>query len=150
MRLLLDANLAILLVVGLAAPQAIARHKRLQEYTIRDFEDVKAYVDQFDVVFLPNTLTEISNLAVQGVADPLRTQIRMIVKNLIETCEERYAASIAAAQRPEFLRLGLTDAALLQTCGPDVELFTNDDGLFYAASRSGSRARSLSHIRAER
>lgn len=62
-----DANLMVLLVVGAASKNYIARHKRLRNhYTVYDFELLGLLVAEFsDIVVLPHILAEVSNIARQ-------------------------------------------------------------------------------------
>lgn len=60
----LDANLLVLLVVGLASPEHIAIHKRLGEYSKVDFDLLtQLLADASRIVVTPNTLTEAVNLS---------------------------------------------------------------------------------------
>ena len=61
-----DANLTVLLVVGSADRDFIAKHKRLQGYTIDDFELLGILIAKFsEIVVLPHILAEVSSLARQ-------------------------------------------------------------------------------------
>lgn len=151
MRVLLDANLATLLVLGSADRRTIGTHKRIQGYTRRDYDDLTTELSQSDaIVFLPNTLTEVSNLVGFGVTGTLRTTVYNRLRQLIDRCEERYVRSSSASERDEFRRLGLTDSALLSAGNGDLLLLTDDNGLYLAAVTAGYRARNFRHIQAER
>ena len=70
----IDANLLLLLVVGNANPSAIARHRRLQEFTPDDYYMLIDLISQVQQVLVtPNTLTETSNLLGQH-GEPERSQ----------------------------------------------------------------------------
>ena len=59
----IDANLLLLLVVGSVNRDAIARHRRLREFTRDDFGILLNLINQVErVLVTPNTLTETSNL----------------------------------------------------------------------------------------
>jgi hypothetical protein len=63
-----DANLLVLLVVGSASRDYIAKHKRLQGYTIYDFELLGLIIADFsDIVLLPHILVEVSSLAKKSI-----------------------------------------------------------------------------------
>lgn len=61
--LLLDTNLLVLLAVGLADPEKITSHKRLQKYDPVDFENLTTLVESSaKLILCPNIATETSNL----------------------------------------------------------------------------------------
>jgi predicted nucleic acid-binding protein len=53
----------------------------------------------------------------------------------------------AAAQRKEFIRLGLADAALLEIAAKNVTLLTTDFDLYNAALAKGAKAFNFNHLR---
>lgn len=151
MKLLLDANLALLMVVGLADRRFVGKHKRLQAYVVRDVGILTAFVSQFDdILFLPNVLTEVSNLAAFGVREPLSSRITFCLREVIARCSEQYVASRIAASRQEFNHLGLTDAAVLAALTEDTFLLTDDLELFAAAIGAGMAAETFQRLRQER
>lgn len=48
--LLIDTNLLLLLVVGTIDPGYVRRHKRTQRFTTRDYDELVALADLFDVL----------------------------------------------------------------------------------------------------
>ena len=60
--IVLDANLLLLLVVGLTSRAYISKHKRLQGYEELDFDLLICLIGSANVIVTPNTLTETSNL----------------------------------------------------------------------------------------
>lgn len=134
----LDTNLLLLFVVGLTSTDHIARHKRLTAYTIRDFERLGEIVGEAsELLLLPNTLTETSNL-IPSILDPARSEIRVTYRFIINRLPEVHVASVEAAADPDFLRLGLTDTALLALSGDrDVVVLTTDEHLYVAGSLRG-------------
>ncbi len=148
---MLGANLAILLVAGLVDPTLPKRHKRLRNFGGQDFERLVDHLGGYDeVVFTPNVLTEVSNLVVQGLVDPLRARVVLALKELIDGSIEVYASSKEAAARVEFLRLGLTDAGLISVLTDGETLLTDDEGLYVAAACEGRKVVIFAHLRAER
>ena len=87
----------------------------------------------------PNTLTEASNLLGQH-REPQRSQLLLTLRTLIEQSTETVVASVDAARRDVFPRLGLTDAALLDVVSADAPLLTVDLDLYVAALVSGDEA----------
>jgi hypothetical protein len=147
---LLDSNLLLLYVVGLASPEYIARHRRLSAYSRhgrRAFGILFDYVSWASALLVtPNVLTEVSNLLGGRERDDVVTlAILDVFKWLIRRAEERNTSSAAAAARLEFPRLGLADAATLEVLGADAMLLTDDVLLYDAALRAGKRAELFSY-----
>ena len=115
----IDTNLLVLLIVGIASPSYIARHKRLQAYTRQDFLLLTDFLSRARrVVVTPNTVTETSNLARQ-IAEPARSHIHRVLHAFLQTSEEVYVASKTAANHAALLRLDVADAALLDMIEED-------------------------------
>lgn len=147
MNIILDANLLLLLIVGLASQDYIATHRRLQSYTVEDFILLQRILAAAKVVVTPNILTEASNLA-GYVAEPARTRIYRVLKALVEGgMEERHVESRQAVARDEFLRIGLTDAAILEMATASHTLLTVDLDLYLTALNRGLKAENFNHLR---
>jgi hypothetical protein len=138
-----DASLMVLLVVGSASTEYIAKHKRLREdYTIEDFELLGEIIAEFsDIVLLPHILVEVSSLARQ-IENPARARIQDALRTLIMTATELPIQSAAGARRDEFGELGLTDAVILHLCSMSVNgilptLITTDTDLANSAYSQG-------------
>ena len=92
----------------------ILRHKRLQAYSEADFDLPTGFVSAaVKVAVTPITLTETSNL-VRQIGEPVRACIYEFFRRLVRSTDEHYIESRDAAERNEFIRLGLTDSILLQ------------------------------------
>lgn len=143
----LDSELLLLLVVGSASRRYIRVHKKLKSYTESDYDLLLRLVGSVPAAFVtPNTLTETSNLA-GYVAEPARSQIYTKLRDVIGSIEERYRASRDASAAQEFLRLGLTDSALLELGGDETVLVTADLGLYLAAASRGQKVINFNHER---
>ena len=140
MRLLgyfVDANLLILLVVGSVDRRIIAKHRRLDDFTADDYDLLLVVLNEVPHIFVtPNTLTEASNLLRQH-REPERSLLMNRLAYLIEESDEVVVASAEAAANPYFGPLGLTDAALLESIGPQTPLLTVDRDLYAAALAEG-------------
>ena len=110
--LAIDANLLVLLTVGLTDVAYIARHKRLYPtYREQHFDLLLEFLERAPVVVTTtHALTEASNLLRQ-CADPMRSEIMEKLAALIGSTGELTPDAIRASAAPEFIRLGLTDAA---------------------------------------
>jgi hypothetical protein len=112
--LILDASLLVLLVVGATSRSLVERHKRLKAFTTEDFDLLLGLVTHApEVLLTPNTLTEASSL-LRHIEGPARNDIQETFRRLVLVASEEYIPSRGAVVRNEFLRLGLTDAALLE------------------------------------
>ena len=133
-----DANLLILLVVGGVDSDIIARHRRLDDFTAEDYELLLVVLHEVRHIFVtPNTLTEASNLVRQH-REPERSRLMARLAYLIEESDEVVVASAQAAANPHFMSLGLADAALLESIGPQTPLLTVDGDLYVAALAKGA------------
>ena len=146
-KIYLDAMLLVLLVVGATGRNLIAKHTRLQAFEIKDYERLAGLVRQIDQVLVtPNVLTEASNLLGQH-GEPERSLVFRTLRTLIEEVEEEFVDSETAAGNSKFVRLGLTDAALLEVVSRSNPLLTADLDLYLAASEidSGEAAYNFFH-----
>jgi len=143
----LDANLAILLAVGAADPDYIARHKRLRTYDKAAFHLLDAFLGAADgIVWCPHVLAETSNLT-RHIHDPIRTEISRILASLIERYPESEVASANAASHPVYLRLGLTDSVLLRLAETGATLLTDDLDLHLATLSAGHASINFNELR---
>jgi hypothetical protein len=150
-RVAIDANLLLLLVVGEASRDWIALHKGLRAYDENAYELLVEIVgDLSHAIVTPNVLTEVSNLACQGIAEPGCTQVRETLATFARQVEERYTKSSLAVDQEHYRRLGLTDAVLLLGAERDVTLWTDDLDLYLAAANAGLRAKNFTHYRRSR
>ena len=146
----IDANLLVLLVVGRVGRELIAKHRRLRGYTGEDYDLLHDLLERGGRIFVtPNTLTEASNLLGQH-GEPERSRLFEMLRRVIQSAEEVIIASEVAASNSEFIRLGITDAALLETATEDTPLITVDLNLYLAAlsmNKEGITAVNFNHIR---
>ena len=134
----IDTNLLVLLVVGSEDRKSIERHRRTRTFTTDDYDCLLDMIEARGsrVFVTPNTLTETSNLLKQ----PRDARFRDRLRFLIEQSEEIVVASATAAHNSSFVRLGLTDAALLEVVSAERPLITVDLDLFSAAFAKGEES----------
>jgi len=143
----LDTNLLVLLVVGGTDIGYIDKHKRLRGYTPTDYQMLVRLIDVSDeVIATPNVLTEVSNL-IRQIGEPACSLVTISLGAVIARIRESYVPSKAASQRGEFMRLGLTDCALIEALRKSYTLLTDDIDLFHAVLRLGYNAQNFNHIR---
>lgn len=136
----IDANLLVLLVVGLTDRSLVAKHRRLSTFTSGDYDRLITFVDQAKRIHVtPNTLTEASNL-IGHHGDPERSQCYDTLGRLIENSNETFVKSATATRNKDFWRLGLSDAVLLEVVSPETPLLTVDLDLYLAASSTNGEA----------
>lgn len=139
-KIYVDANLLVLLVVGATEKDLIAKHRRLRTFEISDYERLVRLINQTGIVLVtPNILTEASNLLSQH-GEPERSRFFQTLGMLIGETEEVIVASRKAAESDQFVRLGLTDAALLEVVSRSNPLITVDLDLYLAAISKESEA----------
>ena len=131
---IIDTNLLVLLVVGSARRDWVARHRRLDSFTVEDYDLlVELLTDAEKIWVTPNALAETSNLlgfAGKDDGGPISDALH----RLIDSCVEVYVPSRTAAYRAEYERLGLNDAALLELVSSSRPLLTVDIKLYLAAA----------------
>ena len=145
----IDANLLVLLVVGATDQALISKHRRLRRFMVEDYERLIELIRQAGQVFLtPNTLTEASNLLAQH-PNPERSRFFAVLRRIIGKNEEIVVASKTASRNNAFVRLGLTDAVLLEVISAETPLVTVDLDLFVAAFAKGEvAALNFTHLQA--
>lgn len=145
--LILDTNLLVLFVVGTASRENIGRHKKLTQFTPDDFDALVSLVNNATAVYVtPHTLTETSNLA-SYIAEPARSAISEVLRAIARTSEERSVPSATASQNPAFIRLGLADAAVIESLTSEAVVLTTDLDLYLAALAQGKQAVNFNHLR---
>lgn len=122
--LLLDANLLLLLIVGSLDAGLIARLKRLQSFSIRQYEALADIVGRADaLVTTPHLLTEVSNLA-NSFHEGLRSDFAERFRLWIALLREQYTPAQELSQSP-FFRFGLADSSMLHA-GSNILILTQD------------------------
>lgn len=134
----IDTNLLVLLIVGLTNTTYILRHKRLTPtYNAQHFALIYRLLSEAPrVLCTPHILTEASNLLRQ-IREPMRSEIMTTYGRFIQSAEEPTIPAKGVAQSPNFIRLGLTDAALLSLDPSEIRLLTVDHDLHIACSQRG-------------
>ena len=136
--IVIDTNLLVLYLVGATDLEYIGKHRRLYPtYSAKHFGLVRSRLLRASkLICTTHVLTEASNLARQ-IANPMRSEITATLKRFIDLAEERQVPGIQATEEPFFLRLGLTDAAILSLDPAGVQVLTVDHDLHIAALEKG-------------
>ena len=142
----IDANLLVLFVFVLTDRRLIGRHKNLSAYDEDGFDLLLEQLREYrHIVLTAQALTETSNLLRQ-IADPDRSRLMLVLKALIDGHEEHFIGSRDAASEPVFVRLGLTDAALIAAARRYGSIFSADKDLCVAAGRAGVEVLNFAHL----
>lgn len=150
-QLILDANLLVLLVVGLTDKRLVRSHKRLSKYVEADFDLLQNVAETFQSILLtPHILTEASNL-VRLSPGNLRDRFSETLARVIRATREETVQGVNAVQNRHYRRLGLTDVTLLSRLadGHEVALLTDDFDLYKAALDDGLNAHNFTHLQVE-
>ena len=143
-----DSNLLVLLVVDNVGRHLIQKHKRLQAFTVEDYDALLGLLRTVDQVFVtPNTLTETSNLLAQH-REPERSRFFDMLRHVIENSREIVVTSTDASSNNAFTCLGLADSALLQSVSTNTPVVTVDIDLYLAAwAQAPDTAVNFAHLR---
>jgi len=129
--LLLDANLLLVLIVGLSDPLLVAKHKKTKgEYNPEDLVLLVDLVHFFaSSVTTPHLLTEVSNLLGQSPAG-LKKSLFDRFGGVIEAFTEHTIPSKVIAIQNHFAIFGLTDLGILEIASREKCLVVTDDSGF--------------------
>lgn len=140
-------RLLVLLLVGLASKEFVTRHRRLREFSIADFELLIRFLRGYSpIIVTPNVWTETSNLARQ-ISGPAKEKVSHVMREMMNKTQEDYINSKSASARNEFLRLGLTDSALLELKPTTVPILTSDLDLYLTAQALRRPVFNFNHMR---
>ena len=139
MRFILDTNVMLLLVIGMANEAWVEQHKntRNRKFTVEHYTklvDLIGSVNQLATT--SNILTEVSNLLAQS-DKPKVLEIRKTFGKLISLIDEIHIPSKIVIKDNIFLRYGLTDALILKLQRDQYHILSVDGPLCYACSEWG-------------
>ena len=146
--ILIDANLALLYLVGSYDPRLIGdgKYNKLSKYNIDDYDLLLRLKKVFKkAVTTPHVLTEVSNLTNDLPEKTKSACLKKFYETFVEI-DELIIPSMEAAQRPEFHFLGLTDSALALVSKKFL-IVTDDARLVQKMSEYGLEALNFSHLR---
>jgi hypothetical protein len=150
--LLLDANVMLLLCVGLWSRGAISRFKRTRMFTDDDFDLLAGIVSRYgEIVTTPHVLCEVSNLA-DFHREPERTAFfAWLVETIVPNLPEHSEPSSTLVRETAFVRLGLTDAAVQQAArSRNLHVITTDTDLWAHLLKLEVPVHNFNHLRSDR
>lgn len=124
-RLIIDTNLLLLVVIGAVEEgRHIRNSKRLNAYTIEDYDNILKIMRGFDEVFItPYIATEVSNLIdLSGHAKILAYEV---ARQLFSLFKKIHIDIDNDCESDLFLHFGITDNSLIELA-PDYYILTND------------------------
>ena len=150
--LLLDTNLCILLLVGLANGGKSVRHKRLGAYSLRDFKLLKDVVRDFDTVYITSyCLAEVSNLLRTGERGDRGERLMKLLADLVDKGfveVQQTLKRLSEEHHEAYLKLGLPDAGIIAAASEASSILTDDLDLFMALTqRFPLKAANFNHLR---
>lgn len=148
-RLLVDTNILVLFLVGSLDPDLIAKHKRVNHFTVEDFNLVDDLLRRFGTFLTtPNVLTEVTNLAMQ-IGGAAKVRLPELLAALLQkgAFEEHTVESVEASKVQEFRRIGLTDAGIVLLARKEWTVLTDDFPLYLALQVRGLEAINFHHLR---
>ena len=126
--ILVDTSLLLLIYVGLHDPAQIERFNRTKEFTRKDFEYVRSFVDQFErVIVTPHIFTEVSNFLGQLSGRTKDECFALLAQHvaLATTCEHSPSAE-SLADKEAFIRFGITDTSIVEVAAEPYLVLTTD------------------------
>jgi rRNA-processing protein FCF1 len=141
-----DTNILLLLVVGSNDLNELERHKRTRSLAVdRDLWHalLEVLAHFATVAVTPTILAETSNLLGRS------TELRAVLAALLRQWIEVYHASEEIMRRhgEAYLRLGLTDVAILKLAEEGAVVLTDDALLHREILQWGHRSVNLNHLR---
>lgn len=146
--LILDANLLLILCIGLYDRRLLGTLSRLDDYTQDDFDLLARLVTYATpLVATPNILTEVSNLALSALARRFHYDFLAKFAAVIDLVIEELVPSKAATPLPSFALLGLTDATIERAAQDQCLVVSADLPLVIALQSAGVSAINFNHLR---
>lgn len=145
--LVLDANIDLLFYVGQYDKSLLPRWKRTAQFVAEDFDLLTRLISYFQVRFTtPHVLTEVCNF-VGTLKEPARTGVLTQIVDAVADVTERHRSAHILCNSPPFLRVELTDTAVLDLCHDGVGLVTDDRKLAAECYSAGLQVINFNHLR---
>ena len=149
-RLILDANLAVLLIVGLADARLIASHRNLKAYDLSDLELLKAAVSMSgELLWCPHLASEVSNL-IRQIGGPAKAMLTQALAQALTGAQEEYISSEHGIHHWAYPALGLNDAIIILLAQSGATLLTADLDLHLRVLGEGLTSVNFAELRDSR
>lgn len=146
----LDTNLLVLLIVGLADIHLVAQHKKLNSYNETDFKLLVAILDKCKkIVITPHILAETSNLVTFGMHGDNETKVFFALRLFMERENflEIHTHGKDISNKEGYLKFGLSDIGLLETLKSESVLLTDDYKLSGYAEKRNFETLNFNHLK---
>lgn len=145
---LIDANLLIVLIVGMLGPGEVEKFKKTTAYTSEDVIGIDALIREFGWIgTTPHVIAEVSNL-LDWIDQRKRQTAKTLLAELTGNLREIYFASTEIVATPVYFKLGITDAGLFMAASQQrFVLLTADLPLYHYASGLNVEAINFNHLR---
>jgi hypothetical protein len=145
---LIDANLALLYLVGSYNPRLIGdgKYNKLSKYVLEDYELLVKLKSVFKkAVTTPHVLTEVSNLT-NDLPEQTKAECLKKFHEAFAGIDELAISSLETALRPDFHFLGLTDSALASVSNQYL-IVTDDARMVKKLNELHMEALNFNHLR---
>ncbi len=144
-KVLIDTNLLLLFLLGSVDRKHVGNHKRLRGFSDFEFEALlKLLASATQFVTTPHILAETSNLLDIGKRADVATANAFIT--FVQAAEEICVSAEDVTSRPEFLKYGLTDAAIHSVVAERISVLTVDFPLYGSLLNIGVDVTNVRHI----
>jgi hypothetical protein len=145
--LLLDTNIALLLVVGNYDPDMLPRFKRTAQFAPEDYGTLRKLMSRFKtIVTLPTILAEVNSLASQ-LGEPQKTHVLSVFAKTVKSLLEEYLPSATVASDAGFAKFGLTDTNIKLVASGRFLVLTDDRRFSGHLVANNIAAVNFNHIR---
>lgn len=137
-EVVVDANVFILLLVGLTNKNYIKKVKSTKIFTANDYLTLQNLLKKFEkIITTPNILTEVSNLS--GQKEKFRKDLFTNFNKLVGSSylKEEFVDSAEASEDKAFKRLGLTDSVIIKLIENQSGVITKDLILYLELENRG-------------
>lgn len=150
-KIIVDANLLLLFVVGATSPNLITKHRRFHpKYNTDHFERMELFISNYSkIVVTPHILAEFWNLMGEerGNWDRDKQRVFDIACSIIKNAVEIYNPAAELIERNEIKWLGISDVSLLIVAENEgYSLITADGPLCAHAKKLGIKTYNIWHI----
>ncbi|MBA4489993.1 hypothetical protein [Paracoccus sp. S1E-3] len=144
--IILDANLLVVWIVGACDISKLGTFKRAKAYTAEDFHWIESHItDPKRLATIPNIVTEAGNLLLDDNGDKI-SGVRELLGQFMKMAREAYISSPQIADSENYMRLGVTDSAIIELCATmDVKVLTADHKLYGQLHSLGYEAHNIWH-----
>lgn len=145
--IIFDTNLMLLHLLGNYDRTLIGCHKRLNTYTVDDFNILTQILKiNPKLALTPHTLTEVCNLCGSDDNKSKADWLKYFQYYLTHKKERRPESSFLMNKDSTFIKFGLADCALVDASKNGYTIITNDLGCYMAIQQASGKGINFAHI----